>query len=532
MTTGISDGANLRYPYDHPGDIYGSNPQREQPQIYDRKRAMKLVDYSAYHGFTTFTLAYRGFETMIAYDYVEHGGQAISPITEPYASDVSDLMQYATRRGLSFQVECNPVDFPIEVRREYGARFLGAGGHVCPGKQFTFQLVEGKFTEFFRRYPECAGVSIRLGHPVDGEGIDTCHCASCASLSVPQRYAKMLESVAAVCRRHEKAFAVSAGTRLFTVLDVSALEQLDPLTSDALTIAAEFDSALIDSLNALKTDVLPGIGVRFDCWGEYLGWNEFPYYMGDVLAEQLRTCATSRVRHVDASAAWSPREGFIVDRPFGNVINLFLFQGLARDPETDPDQLLEQYVERTFPRAAHDVAIRLFKGSRRFQETWHTMNGKSATDHSRVFQRDPRHSSSYCDRVRQVMQPLCDSGFRITETGLQEREESIREALDGARSVIRDLQDVVPFGWYDALIRGAHSMAYCSLLSTTCIEMAARADGTIPTSAEKLRDLSERIRDTSRAWDEIDPVAYRRFSGGNAMDMWNEVAADRDWSIR
>ncbi len=483
------------------------------------------------YGITHYVLFSRGFERLITYDFEIEGVGNIGAQAFPkdcdqrknaamYGKALTDALRYAGSKRIRLLFHTNQFEFPEQVHRRFGDR-MGGTAKVCPGKEFVWQLFRGKIREFFTKFPACDGLQITA----DETQVSAlaCRCEACKDMAVAARVDRMIREAAAVCDSLGKQLQARTWGR------VGELER----ERDPSRMLDDLPKGVIVSIKNTRGDFyltepvsnLIGFGrdrqvIEFDCWGEYFGWNNFPCYLGDVMAERMKFAAARGVRRVAARLCWNPFANAIFARPWGNDVNVYVYAKLAQDPALNPDDALREWIaQRYFPNA-RQAAMRLYKRSAALQRVWMTYRGRNANDHSRIFRRE----TSTFERVRSKLRSFISTGYRFPAEDLAERRRDIDAALKEAEALVSNLGPSVPRDWKDALLRGARIEWFVAHGVTD--QMALLRVGLDAENGRPLPDLSrieKRIHDRAKQWKESDPDAFEPYHGDGPGRMLREV---------
>jgi len=519
---GFIDHHNLRY--------LRPDPDALATQVAEIKHNL---DKAAEYGMTHYVLFSRGFERLITYDFAIEGVGTIGARAFPegcehrrnaalYGKALREVLAYADAKGIRVLFHTNQFEFPEPIYATFGDRMKGTS-RVCPGKEFVWKLFRGKIREFFAKFPRCDGLQITA----DETQVSAlaCRCPDCRHISVGERIDRMIREAATICARLGKELQARTWGRVGELA-----EQRDPATMfDHLpgNVIISIKNTQGDFYLTEPTSSLIGIGadrqlVEFDCWGEYCGWNNFPCYLGDVMAERMKLAATRGVRRAAARLCWNPFANAIFDRPWGNEVNVYVFARLAAQPDLDPDTALREWIAKRYPPQARDAAVRLYKRSAALQKVWMTYRGRNANDHSRIFYR----SGSTFRRVRDKLRSLLRAGYRFPPADLAERRRRIDAALAEAEQLVASLGPAVPDTWKRALRAGAKTEWFVAHGVTDQMELLRI--GLDLTEQDPLPDLSalaRRIRQRAEQWAGQDPASFELYHGRAPGQMLREVLA-------
>jgi len=496
-------------------------------------RVKRNLDRAKQYGIGTYILFSRSFERLVNYDFEVPGLGDLTGRVHPlsgehrqtqamWAACLREVLDHAQRLGIAVIFHTNQFDFPRSFYELAGDRVSGSA-LVCPGKQPAYDALEGKISEFFRLFPTCAGIQLTVSETQVSP--KACNCESCRDIPLSQRFARVAEAVVRACRPLGKTMLMRTWGGFETVESVELLpEEVICSTKHTLPdfhLATPANPVL--GLNAERQEV------EFDAWGEYSGYNFFPCYMGDQLAERIRLCAQRDVKRLAIRLNWDPPIhppiNDIFERPYGNEVNIHLFSRLGADPNANPDDLLREYIAKIYPPSAHEAAFNLHKRSFDLQVTWLTWQGHNANDHSRVF----RHRSGGQTYVQRVESQI---GFAIPRDYgevcrlIAERRQAIDDAYAEAQTLISKLGPEVPEDWRSELERGAHNAWFVAQGNCDCLLLCAAARET--QAGRPLPDLSalERsIHERAQEWERYDPEMLPHLRGDSPALMLQELLA-------
>jgi len=508
---GFIDHYNLRYLYSLIGEDGSVDLDELKRQVEEIKKNMdKAVEY----GMTSYTVFSRSFEYFINYDFL--GEYSVFPKDHPHRKQAEifgkalrEVIDYAHDRNLRVIFHTNQFEFPQEIYDIFGYDLAGTAP-VCPGKSITWKLYKGKIAEFFNLFPECDGLQITTSECQ--VKVLACNCPACQDLSSAQRIALMANNAWEVCREFGKELQL----RTWGGLDNKEIyNEMTSLINKNVIISTKNthgDFCLINPISPVMGEGRLEQVIEFDAWREYTGWNRFPCYMGDIYAERMRIAADKGVKRVAIRLNWSPGINYIFGKPWGNVVNVYLFSRLARDPYQDADTLLMDFIKQTYPEKAHALAFRLYKLSTKAQIASLTFGGTNCNDHSRVFK--PRGSyKTYYERIKRLVGEENLERIISSPQLIDEREKEINRLWDEIEELLDEMKPYI-------------NERYCALLITECLRVY-RLMGLLERGATidpaLLEPIKERILALQEKWRSHDAQDYETMFGEDALKALQEL---------
>ncbi|MEI6914483.1 MAG: hypothetical protein WCL39_05060 [Armatimonadota bacterium] len=413
--------------------IYKGSPEEHRAQVEDAKRSM---DVAKKYGATSYMLFSRCFEGLINYDFAVPDLGNLSGKVWPEGSDkrkqftvwssyFKEVIDHGSTIGLKVYMHTNQYDFPQPLMDMVGDKLSGTAP-VCPAKPLTHDLMVGKFQEFFRNFPKCAGLAVTVSETMTKP--TECNCPMCKDLSPALRFKKVADAMVDANKGLGKTMILRTWGKYETPEAIEALPR-EIICSTKFTVP---DFHLINKPNPILGVQGDRQDAEFDAFGEYSGWNFFPCYYGDVFAARIKLCADKGVKRMGIRLNLEPQVNPIFGAPYGNQVNIAVFMKLARNPDGDPDAYLKDYITRTFPKDARDAAFNLYKKSFGWQRIWLTWRGLNVNDHSRVFNGGVRRIRSQCGWI-------VPSPYSAALTELNERRVDINNAYKEAITAVSAL---------------------------------------------------------------------------------------------
>ena len=505
----------------------------EQALLSQTEAVKRNLDKAQEYGAGPYILFSRSFEHLINYDFPVEGLGDLTGIVHAVDSEhrarqavfaryLNEVLDYAAVRGIKVIFHTNQFEFPDGFYDLAGDK-LGGTARVCPGKQLAYDALEAKITEFFRKFPKCAGIQLTLSEAQVSP--KACDCEACRNLTQAQRFAKVAEAAVRACKPLDKLVMIRTWGGFETKESLDLLPR-EVICSTKHTLPDFHLATPPNPVLGLKADRQE---VEFDAWGEYSGYNFFPCYMGDQYAERIRLSFDRGVRRFGIRLNWDPMPDTpinpIFDRPFGNEANIYVFSHLIADPTADPDELLREYVANVYPESARQAAFELYKRSFDLQTLWLTWQGHNANDHSRVYR--PSSRDSYAKRVKSQIGFAVPKEYADTRGLMDERRHQIDDAYQEAMRLITALGSDVPADWRHELQRGARNAWFVAQGNCDCMLMYAaheefKAGGPLP----DLTALEKEIESRTRRWQLADPAMFSPMRGESPLRMLEEIRAE------
>lgn len=509
------DHYNLRY-------TYQSDDEMLRSQTDEIK---KNLDKAKEYGVGTYVLFSRSFEYMINYDFKLEGLGDLSGVVWPQGCEhrqaqqrnakyLNEVLDYAEKLGVKIIFHTNQFDFPDKLYEMAGDKISGTA-RACPGKEMTYDALAGKMGEFFKLFPKCSGMQITISEtqvkPTE------CKCDACKDMSEGQRFAKVVQTVYEVAKPLGKEVSIRTWGGFATPENIAMLPK-DVICS---TKSTNGDFHLTSGTSDVIGENADRQEVEFDGWGEYFDYNNFPCYMGDAFAERIKLCADRNVDRIALRLNWNHDINQMFSRPFGNEVNVYLFSKLAQHPDSNPDDLLREYIAGIYPQSARDAAFRLYKRSAGLQKVWLTLDGENYYDHSRIFF---DWGNGYLDRTYGNGGKRLPEGYGVVAKMLDERRMRIDDAYGQAEQLVSSLGPDAPEEWTRELHRGARTAWFTAHGITDSLQVYAAYRET--QQARPLPDLSELergIRSRARTWELADPEMFAVMGGGNPTGIIEEL---------
>lgn len=254
------------------------------------------------------------------------------------------VLEEAKRRGLFVYIENKELYFPDIVTELYP--HLLHDGHVCANDPFWLQFLKDKFTEFFRDFPEVAGI---ITSPATSESkvsikSNRCTCDRCKNTSKEDWYRSILNTMYEVIHSFGKDFIV----RDF-VFDSSSQNEI-------ATVMEELPEDVIISLKNTPHDYYPtfpinsrigNVGkhrqwIEFDSMGQYFGMGLCVADLTEDYRRRLKDAKEKGVCGVIFRTDWESLDGHTsFDTP--NKINLYSGARLTQNLDTPSSVIYQEF---------------------------------------------------------------------------------------------------------------------------------------------------------------------------------------------
>lgn len=499
--SGLTDVAFIDH-YNLRGYSEGESATRQQlAQLklnLEQAAALGVTHYVLFMGDT--------FEGLLTYDFDMDGVGRVGQVFRQGGSDraraafLRDMLRqavdYATARGVKLIVNTNQFQIAKPVYRLLSERLAGtAGAPVCPGREDTWRLYRGKLGEFLGLFPEVVGLQVTADEAA--YSILDCQCDYCRQLSPTDRVNRLARETAAMVGGREvqlrawqflPALDTYDPARMFDGLPDNVVMSIKSVSADFL-LNGKFDDRLIGAGDGARQIV------EFDAWREYDGHNYFPTYLGDQWAAHVRAAAARGIRRYAVRLNWNNGDNPIFGLPWGNVVNVALLQGLARNPYADPDRLLRRFIADRFPAEARAAAFTVYKLSTRLKEAAYFLDDDYLAHHTRL-PKDLERTTEIYATVQDRLQTVAD--FRRRRAALDDVYATLAQALDA-------LDGSAPPAWVAGLRRGARMDWFVGmgLLNQMQAVSPARDEAA----------LAARILDNDRRWQAEDMASYLDMRG-------------------
>ncbi|MBR1918951.1 MAG: hypothetical protein IJ831_04940 [Spirochaetales bacterium] len=247
--------------------------------------------------------------------------------------------------GLEFYAEVKEIYYPYDLLTKFpGLR--KADGQVCATDPFWWEFLEAKYEEFFRMFPEVAGISVSPGtrESMVSFAANRCTCERCRNYDVDLWYHNLLEAM------HRP--IAKAGKRLI-VRDFSYTKAHQFAMVDAARSVA---SDIVMSMKKVPHDYYPvfpdnpavgscgelGQWVEYDTWGQFFGLGVFPCSVVEDMKGRMERYLEKGATGITLRTDW---ENFTQSSTFCsfNMLNVIAGAMLGRDVNTTLDEIYSEW---------------------------------------------------------------------------------------------------------------------------------------------------------------------------------------------
>jgi len=492
---------------DHQNLRHIKDPDTTAFQVNEIKRN---VDQAKQYGVDAYLLfANKTMEGMLTYDFDvpgigNIGAKAFPPDSEHrreaerLRKALREVLQYSKGKGVKLYFHSNQFIFPKEVLEVIKPATWGTA--VCPGREATWAVYRGKIDEFFRLFPDIAGLQI-TGDETQ-VSVLKCKCDKCRDMSFVERVKCLTNETAAVAKKYGKEVQMRTWQRMGELGDPSRMEEgiADNVYFSIKNTDGDF--RIIRGLDEkfLTAAAPKRIVCEFDAWREYSGHNYFPCYMGADWAPRFKFLRQRGIRRVAVRLMWNSNKNPIFDRPWGNFVNIHAFLKLAENPNRSGQDILDEFVNERYPPSARHAAMNLYRYSPEFQRTMYYLKDVYLGDHSRVQDEDAKGN----------LEDIQDQGFLKTRSDFATRRNEINDAYATAIEMIDDLGDSVPEEWIKGLKDGAQVEQYVALSTTDKMEAIFLKSQNVPDAnrSAALAEVRRRMTERARKWKAWHPESY------------------------
>lgn len=494
-------------------------------------------------GASSYVLFTGDLEKVLTYDLAVPGigavGSQAFPPDDPWRADAAAYRQAlgaaiaaGRTRGIDMLVHSNQFSYPDAVFAVVAPAIADAQGHVCVDRPATWALYRAKLGELFDALPGLAGLQLTADEAEQslfgcapggaaGEGGEL----GAADGSTLARVNRLVAETAAVAA--ERGLRVEARTwgRLYRLeREADPAQMFEGLPANA-RLSLKYtagDFHLFSPPSPLLTAVDERAILELDAWGEHLGFNLFPCWLGPVWAPVIRDALRRGVAQLAVRVSWDNHANPLFERPWGNVVNVDLARAMAEDRDLDPDAFLRQWVDERYGLAGRDAALRLYRRSTALQAVWLAEGDVELTDHSRLFRPYQGLDGDLFERVRDRLDRLQEAGGFRTAGDFDARRERVDAACAEADGLVRALESTraAPPGWTAELARGAR--AQCRVARGAADQLALlfwrrEADAGRPTPG--LAALEAGIRTWTADWQAEDAESFALLEGGAGLAL-------------
>ncbi|MCB0215110.1 MAG: hypothetical protein KDH92_00635, partial [Chloroflexi bacterium] len=503
------------------------------PAVYERdmRQLRTNLDAARALGIRRYVIFGDELERLLTYDVdlagIEGGlGRRAFPADGSWRREAAlyrDLMRWAidaaAARKVGLVLHANQIELPEPVLTLLQGRVV-EGDTICADRELTWTLYRAKLGELFDALPGLAGLQITADETEQGlgrcDGPEADPDTPAGAEALLARVDRLLNESAAVARPRGIEIEGRSWGRIYALE-----EQLDPdRMFDGL------DPGIVLSLKNTRGDfhrfsppsplIGRGDGARqvleFDAWREHEGWNLYPCYMGDEWAPRVAAARAAGIRRLALRIGWDQPVQPLFETPWGNGVNLALLRGLAADADADPDRLLRDWIDATWPEGSRAAAFRLYKQSPALMTAVHAQGSEAATDHSRLFRL--RDGVDAFERIDGRLGWLQKAGELRKAGDFAARRAAIDAAYADAEALVDALGEDAPAGWRSELAAGARAQWRVGRGATDQLELRfwTREGAPVP-PAGRLEALKSQAAADNADWLAEDPERYRLLEG-------------------
>jgi hypothetical protein len=277
---------------------------------------------------------------------------------------IRDVLDHATARNLKLYLHCNEFMWPDGVDIEYGD---------TPEAWRTYR---NALEELIALYPNLAGFEVTAdetgGALETKEGVLKFHNETARALTSDgrRRFALM--------RTWQRVGVLGSPTTLGKTDAPNVLFSVKNTDGDFGAVKS-LDQEFLETVDD-PTRLL----IEFDAWREYETHNIFPIYLGDYWAPRFKALHEMGVERIGVRFNWNSGRFAITERPWANWVNVFTFVRLAEDPASNPDDILQEFVNVYYPTDARETAFDLYKSSFAYVKDLYWFDREKIADHGRV----------------------------------------------------------------------------------------------------------------------------------------------------
>lgn len=330
-------------------------------------------------GFSSYLLFAREdiFESTLSYDFeIEGIGNIAQQASWSPNLRVRGLLQsvidYGKELGLDVYFHSNQIWFPSSILNVIG----GVNTHKPP-TETTWEIYRKKMDEFFEIFPDIAGLQITGDETmINLEEIEQINRLTneTADAAGPDRSVLMRtwQRIGALGHPDEDPYKMFDGVRDNVEFSIKN-------TRGDFRYGNGFDFRYMDV--AYPERVI----IEFDAWREYENHNIFPFYLGEYWEPRFKEIADNGFTQIAVRLNWNSGFYPLIERPWTNWVNIYMFLGFARNPYVDPDIILQDYIDRYYPEDASESAFDLYKATTDYIfALYYTPAIQDIADHGRV----------------------------------------------------------------------------------------------------------------------------------------------------
>ena len=270
-----------------------------------------------------------------------------------------EVIEYAKGKNIKIYIHSNQFIFPDEVLPIIKPAVWGTA--ICPGKPATWEIYRKKIEEFINLFPGIAGLQI-TGDETQVSVLE-CNCENCRNIGFIERINMLTTETANVCAKHGMEVQMRTWQRMGELGDPANMYKNIPgnvvfslkNTAGDFHITNPFDTVFVGNRKPDRQIV------EFDAWREYEGHNYFPCYLGDIWSPRFKKLKTLGVKRIAVRVNWNSNKNPIFECPWGNIVNIYTFLQLAKDPDKNPDIILKEFIAENYPVKTRETAFEIYK---------------------------------------------------------------------------------------------------------------------------------------------------------------------------
>lgn len=474
------------------------------------------MDRAALYGVHAYLFfAKETFEAMLSYNFEIEGmgniGEKAFPIDGEHRrigkylrAALKEVLEYAKGKNLRVFFHTNQFVFPDQVLQIIKPAVWGTA--VCPGREITWEIYRKKLHEFLTFFPDIAGIQV-TGDETQVSVLE-CRCDFCKQINYVDRVNVLTQQTALVCELHSKEVQMRTWQRMGELEnELHPSKMADGLPANVFfsikNTKGDFHLTNPVDMKFLNAANPNRIVVEFDAWREYDGNNYFPCYMCDLWAPRLKLLKQLGVKRIAIRLNWNSNKNQIFERPWGNMVNIYCFLKLAKEPTLSPDAILTDFIRETYPASAHKAAFELYKFSPKFQRILYYLQDEYCANHSKVQDEDAAKNLNH------IMQ----AGFLTRAEHFKKRRDEIESACNRAYELIDRLGTDVAMQWRQELIDGVkveRFVAVATLYKMEILFSKERHDLANVTAVQTA------LRHLQKDWKKVHPESYQSMNGDEA----------------
>jgi hypothetical protein len=207
-----------------------------------------------------------------------------------------------------------------------------------------WEWLASRYEELFQKYPEFDGLMLTF-HETQYKIFDNKQVHS--ALSMPDRFARLMNTIEAVCKRHDKDFIVRSF--LYEPEEMAWFKEAYAKTSDRVMVQTKCEPHDWDPFypNDLLIGAFPGRKqiIEFDGSAEFFGKNRIPFTQPEYFERRWRYDLAQpgvvgynlRLDHAGYDAIHTPNE-----------INIYAMSRFTADPKVTGAQIWKEWTEKRY----------------------------------------------------------------------------------------------------------------------------------------------------------------------------------------